>query len=243
MTPSNLPRLCFVHIPKTAGTTLNTILHEWYGVENTIDLKHYEHSNYTKADFERARLYHGHVHYSAWRQMLPPDTLYVTLLREPVQRSISHFKQIQRAARREIGRREAKKLGWGMDFARYVRDPRTEITNMQTRFIAAQYLVREIPKLNTYIQDELYASSQGVFPTANEAYETLKQFSLVGITEVFDLFIHQLADLVGRPVPEVRHQNVSPETILPTHADLGHITRRNEEDIKLYKMVYKGLYS
>src|SRR5262245_7337174 len=80
--------LLFVHIPKTAGTSVNEFLDSRFppGQVHAIAPEHAK---------DRARIlpktpkacYTGHVYY-ATRKLLPPDAKVFTVLRDPIERAI-----------------------------------------------------------------------------------------------------------------------------------------------------------
>jgi len=104
--------LVFVHIPKTAGTTLNSLLEHRYSPDETYEvmmrgmsLIMRDGTNAAKPliswsklrRFKSAlrhrhelRLVRGHFDLSL-APLLPADAQYITLLRDPVQRAISHY--------------------------------------------------------------------------------------------------------------------------------------------------------
>lgn len=109
--------LVFVHIPKTAGTTLNSLLanqfspNELYEIMmrgmSWIDprrrvltkpliswskLRHFKAALRSRQDL---RLIHGHFDLSLGK-LLPPTAEFFTLMRDPVERAISHYYHYRR---------------------------------------------------------------------------------------------------------------------------------------------------
>jgi hypothetical protein len=87
--------LVFVHIPKAAGTTLAEIIVRQYmggrGFRFTGDTQQWE--DFKSAPKEQNGKYdvlHGHVHYGV-HEYLPEPATYVTMLRDPVDRVVSHY--------------------------------------------------------------------------------------------------------------------------------------------------------
>jgi hypothetical protein len=90
--------ICFVHIPKTAGGTLRKILARAFPekrVANTGNIGSGEERTRMKV----ARLHRmtgvaaGHTPYALLRAHLPRETIYITMMRQPVDRVISHYYQ------------------------------------------------------------------------------------------------------------------------------------------------------
>jgi hypothetical protein len=84
----------FLHIPKTAGSTLLRIIERQYDPSEIYSL-------YLRQDFqafdslaeaqkEEIRIYRGHVIFG-WDQCLPQPATYFTILRDPVERAISNY--------------------------------------------------------------------------------------------------------------------------------------------------------
>lgn len=109
--------IAFVHVPKTAGTTLNSILSHQYAAEQTFEVMMrgmswikprsslipkplIQFSKLRRLKFalkppHSVRLVSGHFDMSL-RNRLPADTQYFTLLRDPIERAISHYHHYRR---------------------------------------------------------------------------------------------------------------------------------------------------
>ena len=90
--------LIFLHIPKTAGSTLNFILDAHYTPENSFATSqtwlHPEGSldgfeMLTETERARIELLNGHMGLGLHRH-LPQPARYLTVLRDPVERVLSH---------------------------------------------------------------------------------------------------------------------------------------------------------
>jgi hypothetical protein len=85
----------FIHIPKAAGTTLQEIVVRHYqggrGFRFTGETKEWE--EFKRAPREqngRYDLIYGHVHFGV-HEYLPEPATYMTMLRDPVDRVVSHY--------------------------------------------------------------------------------------------------------------------------------------------------------
>ena len=115
--PDHNGLIAFVHIPKTAGTTLNSILAHEYSPDETYEIMMRGMSlsvpkpmimprpviSFSKLrrlksaikHRQTLRLIRGHFDLSL-SKLLPPDTRFFTLLRDPVERAISHYYHYRR---------------------------------------------------------------------------------------------------------------------------------------------------
>lgn len=115
--PDHNSLVAFVHIPKTAGTTLNSILdreyspHEAYEImmrgmslrmpkrrvipKRMVSLGKVRRLRSALNCQRPVRLIRGHFDLSLGK-LLPPDTQFFTLLRDPVERAISHYYHYRR---------------------------------------------------------------------------------------------------------------------------------------------------
>ena len=90
------PALAFVHIEKTAGTTLKFILRNTFGRDH-CDTIHSRTPVFDAEDYRLARRFFprmkslcGH-NLVAPTSHLPPEVMYYTILRDPVARTVSHY--------------------------------------------------------------------------------------------------------------------------------------------------------
>src|SRR5216684_3843830 len=97
--------LYYLHIPKTAGTTFTAILDRQFSAEQICPAQLWP--DLVRIPPERLRQYRllrGHFYYCV-RAVLPPDTCFATLLRDPVERSLSHYSHIMRESGHYLHRR------------------------------------------------------------------------------------------------------------------------------------------
>lgn len=105
------PTLIFLHIPKTAGTTLNRIIERQYSPFSIYTINPYR----IKASLERLkqlpekrrrrlRVVRGHLPYGIHKS-LPQEVAYVTLLREPAARVLSAYHFVLRRPLHPLHRR------------------------------------------------------------------------------------------------------------------------------------------
>jgi Sulfotransferase family len=187
------PLLAFVHIPKTAGATVTSMLAAAYSKPEVHNAGNYMRGPakterkvagwHSKGGARpRRRVTTGHVPYAVFRQRLPPDTRYMTFLREPVDRVLSHYYRHVRRDPRHAGR--APKRG---------AQPKADSLE--------QALVEmRVPQLNNFATRFLSADPDAVRLSAGaleEAKANLRGFAFVGIQERFEESIVLLQRLLG----------------------------------------------
>lgn len=86
-----LPRLALVHVPKTAGSAVTNLLAREYGPLTLPAMTTLDYQCYGDGDFAGFRFYKGHAYRSDYKR-LPPDTVRMTVLRDPVARAVSFWK-------------------------------------------------------------------------------------------------------------------------------------------------------
>jgi hypothetical protein len=90
------PRLFFLHVPKTAGTSMRLYLQNQYIPDDIFPYDTLEAVAAAGADISPDyRLYQGHFRYNL-RQVLPPATKALVVLREPMERTLSTLRHLQR---------------------------------------------------------------------------------------------------------------------------------------------------
>ncbi|MFP4394875.1 MAG: sulfotransferase family 2 domain-containing protein [Anaerolineales bacterium] len=223
----------FLHIPKTAGTTLHRIIERQYVPEHIISFGPDAHQSI--ADFKalrearraQIRMLKGHMAFGLHRYF-PADSgrqrpVYFTLLRDPIERVISHYYHVLRDPTHYLyPYTEAGRMGLA-DFLKS-KAP-VMLNNGQTRLISG-----------IWEKTPFGACDAEMLETAKRNIR--EHFVLVGLTERFDETLCLLRTLLGwhndisyvpRNVGDNRPQRdrVSPET-------LAAITEFNQLDIALY---------
>lgn len=226
------PVLIFLHIPKTAGTTLNYILEQHYSREErfaTFPSRLHPNGSVegfkTLPDAEKTRIkvLYGHMGFGL-HAYFPRPAVYVTVLRDPIERVLSQFYHDHREPRSPLY--SAIKSG-EMDLDSYVRHFAVvgEMDNLQTRMLAGNWDLR------------------GYGECTLEMLATAKQhlrvhFALVGITERFDEFYLMLCHRLGWPAEPYRKHQVTRNR--PRQDELDRETLKlirdyNQFDIQLYQ--------
>ena len=183
--------VAFVHIPKTAGGTVSAMLSAAYSQAGLHNAGNYMRGpekceqKLSKKDgawqswHRRGGMISvGHVPYGLFRRHLPDDARYMTFLREPVDRVVSHFhrhiaRDPSRSPKIKTGpttRAKADSLEQALVELRL-----PHLSNLATRFLCDDPVPAVLP------------------PSAlDEAKANLERFMFVGIQERFDESVERL---------------------------------------------------
>lgn len=193
--------LIFLHIPKAAGTTLHSILESRYPADSRISIYDPEQAarlipQLPLAQRERIRLLEGHVAFGL-HECLVGQTTYITLLRDPVERIISHYYYVLRMPGHYLYNRVvADNMGIADYAAAGLSD---ELDNGQVRLIAGVVSADTVP---------VGACDTGLLEIAKRNIE--HHFALAGLTERFDESLALMAIQLGWDrIPPYSNLNVS----------------------------------
>jgi Galactose-3-O-sulfotransferase/Prolyl oligopeptidase family len=213
--------LIFLHIPKTAGTTLNRIVEWHYSAFSIYTIDPYR----IRATAERLkrlpegrrrrfRVVRGHLYYGL-HEFLPQGATYITMLREPVARFLSSYYFILRRPLHPLHRKLKKERLGVEDYLRLT--PHRQ--NFQCQLIAGV-------KNGT-------GNDHHWLGMAKE--HRSRSFSVVGICERFEESLMLMAKTFGWEVPFYENQKVSKSRpmVEPKLVDL--IREHNRLDDELYE--------
>lgn len=201
-----------MHIPKTAGATLSTVLRRQFPPSERFDHIAYRDERMTQDKLvAEARVgvkcVLGHYLYGI-HENFPSPHAYFTMLREPVERILSMY---------SYHKTQSHQM-WARDAT------------------LAEFLVRHGPATN---RQTAYLCGLRCSPDLEKAKENLRSFAAVGITERFDdslrLFQRTFcwADVsyerTNETIDRLRREDVSPK-------DIKSIEKRNELDAELYAL-------
>lgn len=221
----------FLHIPKTAGTTMHSIFEKQYApaaLYSTYPANHPHGSLEAYAALPprrkaEIRVLLGHFSYGV-HELVPDPYVYITILREPIDRMISNYYHINRDPNH--GLHELVSSGQ-MDLKAYVEHMVYDLTmdNEQTRMFAGNW------------------DGRGHGPCTDNMLETAKanlrdHFSVVGVTRRFDETYLLTKRLLGWPHRFYTKRNVTKnrprKEDLPI-SDLAFLKEHNHFDSHLHR--------
>ena len=219
----------FLHIPKTAGSTLNTIVErqyksvEIYSIDSKRVIQSMEEFKQLPAQpLEKIKLLKGHMYFGL-HEYLPTPSTYITILREPIDRIISTYYYIKRQKNHkhyELAN-QAKDL---KDFIFKYRGK--QLNNGQTRLLAG---------MNS-LEVEFGNCSNEMLEVAKNNLR--KYFAVVGTTARFNEALILLKQKLGWHLPLYASKNVTnkrPKKEQISQDTLDAIVELNQLDIELYR--------
>ncbi len=216
-------KLIFLHIPKTAGTSLRHSVEQEYGAENCVNVYNdsLDYFASIKDELERASVVYGHLCYGV-HHALGIEGRYVTLLREPVARVISFYNHQARHADSSF----FQQVNDGMSLKQLLQSELChEVNNHQTRMISAY------PHIDM-VHDE---------SVVDMAVENIKgYFDFIGTTDQIDQTVERMAGKLNwnsRPVVPEFNRSVNPLVNQVDEETLELIRYYNRLDIQLYEWV------
>jgi hypothetical protein len=219
--------LIFLHIPKTAGTTLNRIIEHQYSpfAIFTIDPHRIRATakrlkRLPEERRRRLRVVRGHVLYGI-HKFLPQGATYITLLRDPVARVLSAYYFVLRRPLNPLHRKLKTERLRIEDCLRLFPDRQ----NLQCRFIAG-------------IEDAAI-NDERLLDIAKE--NLTKSFSVVGISERFEESLMLMATTFAWQIPFYENCRVAKTKPQIDPNTVEMIREHNRLDLELYEFG-KGLF-
>ena len=238
MNQTQATRLIFLHIPKTAGTTLKRVIERQYSVSE-IGKCYYQKRIKTlqeaidrihalpKEQSDAIKIVVGHVGFGV-HEHLPWPCSYITMLRDPIDRVISSYYQTRRGNLDPL-REEAQRLSL-KDFVSS--GLVSAMNNGQTRLLSGASVEEDL----TGKKIEYGGCDEGMLERAKKNLR--EQFKVVGLSERFDESLMLMKRVLGWSSIYYVKANVGwnrtrKEEI--TRETLRSIEKYNELDIELYR--------
>jgi hypothetical protein len=216
----------FMHLPKTAGKTLNQIIENQYQPEAiySLPLRQKIIPEAVRALRElpenkkkKIRILKGHMDFGL-HTLLPKPAKYITILRDPVERVISNYYFVIGAINHPM-----HEITKSKSLAQWVASTQNQFNNGQVRMLAGIHFKLQKPTRQT-------------LETAKSNLE--KYFLAVGLTEKFDETVILLKRELGWDWPLYTRQNVTGKKVARENipASTIEITKEhNQLDIELYE--------
>ncbi|WP_439141838.1 hypothetical protein [Pseudooctadecabacter sp.] len=224
--------LVHLHIPKTAGTSLNGKLMQGHPVSTRVtavdDIPNNKLKNMSAEDRANVRVIAGHCVYGL-HDLLPNPCLYICVLRKPQERLFSFYRFIQRSTDHP---NHAWAIANAPTFGAFLRNIgemknlQSEMDNGQVRRISGFMGVAEL--------------SQPVFEHA--VRHLLAENMVFGLTEHFGDFLHDLAtrDLIVDSTEIFANVGTGPSDF---QAELAKLSADETDVLKRYTMWDQRLYN
>jgi len=230
---SSHPKIVFPHVMKTGGTSLNVWIQRHYATQEVLyevsgwrELQSLSHEQLSTKRFVRGHfgsrilsIFGGHKGFAP-----------IALLRDPVERTISHFWHLKHAPDAHIEFKFVKEESFSIqDF----------MEHPEVRFIASDYQTGNLSWAPDSIQDHYYMPlyRSEVSPVNLEkAKEFIEQCAVVGITEQMDRFVANCAARFGFFAAPLTGRNRSYRQTVRFSEDVyTRLRALNERDYELYE--------
>jgi len=223
----------FLHVAKTAGTTLNQVLGREYADILSFYIPKESGSHFedfkNRLKNENAALIRGHFEFG-WHYFLSRPFTYFTILRDPVERVISEYFYILSSPDHPLHEQVGKQGGGLPDFVRKWNAP-----NLQTKKISGMTFTK-----NSGVSQDVEVNADNMLKMAKENLS--KHFAVVGLTERFDETLILLKREFGWDWPFYIRDNVTKDKAaredIPS-STIDIIKEYNRLDIELYEYAKK----
>jgi len=225
------PCLLFLHLPKTGGISLRSVIFNnyphsvIYQIEPSSPVQSIRYlKSLSKKDLAQLRVITGHTLWGV-HTILPQPFVYITMLRDPVERVLSLYSYVRSSTTHRLYR-EANALDISLqDFLRWDK-VRHEVENQQTKLLAGRWGV------NVRCNDELL----------DTAKNHLERHMVVGLTERFADSLSLFAQVFGWQNVSVVRANVTSKRLRREDIDestLQFIAELNRCDLELYRLAQR----
>jgi len=220
-------RLIFLHIPKTAGVNVRELLARQYPGPQTFIRGAPEHQtlfHMSRGERETYRVVGGHFRFGL-HILFDSPSRYLTLLRDPIERVISHYSYIRWQAGHPWHRRVVES---GVSLEQWVRlGIGGGEDNLQIRYL-------------TDYSGKVVAFRETTRQMLEEAKRVLSErIDFLGVTECYEESVRLFTRQLGWHEPlQIERLNASPNRVSAADLPLGTraaIVEHNELDIELYE--------
>jgi hypothetical protein len=204
--------LIFMHIPKTGGTTLSSIIQKQYN-KNVVLIRN---NDMNVKDIEKSNSLMGHLYFGIHHKLSKPCT-YITMMRDPVERVISFYFYIKET---ELHPHHAEVNK--MSFNEFINSKEYDFNNLQTRYFcggSSPDLEQAKETINKHF------SVVGIAEMFDDSLSLMKRRLKWNNIEYQRINVNK-----NRPLKKDLPANI-----------LSHITQNNTLDLELYKYAKERL--
>ena len=260
------PDVFFMHIPKTAGSSIRNVLAGAYRKAHVCRLGRYHLYRRSLGDIRRYHCFWGHFGPGMYELIGNPGLRCITMLRDPVEQAISYiyFTQMElvRFPERfteDYMKRMASIAGGDLETCLQSPEIIDKISNSQCRFLGIErdYSVyfkegclgaANSPPKGPF-KDRALTNDTDMQQIYERAKQWLDRMAVVGVTEHFEESVRLICSFLGVPTPErMPRDNIGPKKRIigldtyrsRTHNDIvKQIESLTEYDQKLYTYATK----
>ncbi len=221
------PVIYFLHIPKTSGSSFHLFLKDAFGADNMAPFRAWDEVQSFSGPASNWKVWSGHFG-GMLPLILPTWPRMVTILRDPIDRAVSHINQLRRKP--YLGLPCAK----GMGVLEFCHHPklRLSLDNAQARYVASlsfAQMMRSVQNRGSYITPvgflQALFSMDPQYGLLDTAMRVVSDIDMVGITEAHHQTLRLFSRKFNVPAPaeayhaekakpsELKRADLSPEEL------------------------------